>query len=309
MHAHRDPGFPSDNDVDLDRRRTDREHSPNSELRPRSLVPGWATDTITLGCDYNPEQWDESVWVEDIALMSEVGIDLVAINIFGWAQLQPTPGDFDFGSLDRIIELLHSAGIRINLGTGTSSPPPWLARLHPETLPQSADGTIAWPGGRQAWCPSSPVFREKALALVTATVERYGHHPAVALWHVSNELGCHNALCYCDVSAAAFRVWLQNRYDTLDALNDAWGTAFWSQRFGDWADVLPPRTTRSTVNPAQELDFRRFSSDELLRYYRAEADVVRAGSNAPVTTNLMVTAHITTPGLLRVGTRPRCHCQ
>ncbi len=268
--------------------------TPQTPSAENALVPGWATGTITLGCDYNPEQWDESVWLEDIALMTELGVDLVAINIFGWALLQPTPGPFDFSRLDRVIELLHDAGIRLNLGTGTSSPPPWLARLHPETLPQAADGTIAWPGGRQAWCPSSPTFREHALALVTAVVERYGAHPAVALWHVSNELGCHNAHCYCDISAAAFRTWLQNRYETLEALNDAWGTAAWSQRFGDWADVLPPRTTRSAGNPAQAVDFARFSSDELLAYYRAEAAVVRAGSTAPVTTNLMVTAHITT---------------
>jgi beta-galactosidase len=268
--------------------------TPQSVRAEKALVPGWDTGTITLGCDYNPEQWDESVWADDIALMTELGVGLVAINIFGWAQLQPTPGAFDFAGLDRIVDLLHDAGIRINLGTGTSSPPPWLARLHPETLPQAADGTIAWPGGRQAWCPSSPVFREKALDLVTAMVERYGDHPALALWHVSNELGCHNALCYCDVSAAAFRTWLRARYGTLDALNAAWGTAFWSQKLGDWADVLPPRSTRSAGNPAQSLDFKRFSSDELLGYYRAETEVLRAGSSAPITTNLMVTAHITT---------------
>ena len=260
----------------------------------RSLVPGWATGTITLGCDYNPEQWDESFWVDDIALMRELGVDLVAINIFGWAQLQPQPGPYDFSSLDRVLDLLHSAGIRVNLGTGTSSPPPWLARVHPETLPQAADGTIAWPGGRQAWCPSSAVFRQKALELVTAMADRYGSHPAVALWHVSNELGCHNALCFCDESAIAFRSWLRARYGTLEALNAAWGTAFWSQRVGVWDDVLPPRTTRSAGNPAQLLDFKRFSSDALLDYYRAEAAVLRERSQAPVTTNLMVTAHIQT---------------
>ena len=283
--------------------------TPPSEGRPvttpltlsheHPLVPGWATGTITLGCDYNPEQWDEATWADDIALMRELGVDLVAINIFGWAQLQPQPGPFDFSRLDRILALLHEAGIRVNLGTGTSSPPPWLARVHPETLPQAADGTIAWPGGRQAWCPSSDVFRQKALELVTAMAERYGDHPALALWHVSNELGCHNALCYCDASARAFRTWLRDRYATLDGLNDAWGTAFWSQRYGHWDDVLPPRTTRSAGNPAQLLDFKRFSSDALLEHYRAETAVLRARSNAPVTTNLMVTAHIQTQDYAR----------
>ena len=260
----------------------------------RELVPGWPTGTITLGCDYNPEQWDEQTWVDDVQLMRELGVDLVAINIFGWAQVQPTPGEYDFSRLDHIIELLHEAGIKINLGTGTSSPPPWVARVHPETLPQAADGSIAWPGGRQAWCPSSPVFRDLALSLVRAMAERYGSHPALAVWHVSNELGCHNALCYCDVSASAFRDWLRARYGSLDMLNAAWGTAFWSQKYGHWDDVLPPRTTRSAGNPAQLLDFRRFSSDALLDYYRAEAQVLRELSAAPVTTNFMVTAHIQT---------------
>lgn len=268
--------------------------TPLALSHERPLVPGWATGTITLGCDYNPEQWDESVWHDDIALMLELGVDLVAINIFGWAQLQPQPGPFDFSQLDRILELLHTAGIRVNLGTGTASPPPWLARVHPDTLPQAADGTIAWPGGRQAWCPSSPVFRQKALELVTAMANRYGSHPAVAVWHVSNELGCHNALCYCDTSGRAFRTWLRDRYATLDALNAAWGTAFWSQRYGSWDDVLPPRVTRSAGNPAQQLDFKRFSSDALLEHYRAETAVLRERSTVPITTNLMVTAHIQT---------------
>ena len=172
-----------------------------------------------------------AIWREDIALMREVGVSLVAVNIFGWSELQGPDGAVDFSRLDEVIGLLHEAGIRVNLGTGTSSPPPWLTTRHPEILPVVADGTTRYPGGRQAWCPSSPVFREYALALVDAVAERYGQHPAVALWHVSNELGCHNAHCYCDVSAAAFRRWLQLRYGTITALNNAWGTSFWSQRY------------------------------------------------------------------------------
>lgn len=259
-----------------------------------SLIPGLTTAGLMLGCDYNPEQWPSEVWVDDVALMQELGIDLVAINIFGWAQLEPRRGEYDFSDLDRVIELLHARGIRLNLGTGTSSPPAWLALESPETLPISADGVRAWPGGRQAWCPSSPVFRERALALVEKVAQRYGDHPALALWHVSNELGCHNALCYCDVSAVAFRRWLRDRYGSLESLNTAWGTAFWSQSYGSWEEIHPPRTTRSAANPAQRVDFRRFSSDALLEYYRAEAEVLRRYSAVPITTNLMVTAHITT---------------
>jgi len=247
---------------------------------------------MELGCDYNFEQWPEDVWQEDVALMREAGVGLVAINVFGWSSLEPRPGEYDFAALDRIIDLLHANGIRVNLGTGTASPPPWLARRHPEVLPVMADGTTRYPGGRQAWCPSSPVFRKHALALVEQVARRYGSHPALALWHVSNELGCHNALCYDETSAKAFRVWLYHRYGTVEALNEAWGTAFWSQRYAEWPEIDPPRQALSVRNPAQLVDFQRFSSDALLDHYRAEAAVLRRHSAVPVTTNFMVTAHI-----------------
>lgn len=265
---------------------------PLATTAQRVARPRYEHRGIDFGCDYNPEQWDPSVWREDVALMREVGVSLVAVNIFGWSELQGPDGTVDFSRLDEIIGLLHDAGIRINLGTGTSSPPPWLTTRHPEILPVTADGTTRFPGGRQAWCPSSPVFREYALALVDAVAERYGEHPAVALWHVSNELGCHNAHCYCDVSAASFRAWLKARYGSIAALNRAWGTSFWSQRYTDWNEIGTPRLTLSTRNPSQVLDFSRFSSDELLGYYRAEHAIIRRHSSVPVTTNFMVTAHI-----------------
>ncbi|MDJ0324545.1 beta-galactosidase [Cryobacterium sp. PH31-AA6] len=267
----------------------------NSGAAPHDLsapATAFSHDGIAFGCDYNPEQWSPEVWVEDVALMQEAGVDLVAINIFGWSQLEPRLGEYDFAALDTIIELLHAGGIRVNLGTGTSSPPPWLTTLHPDMLPMAEDGTTRFPGGRQAWCPSSAVFRERALALVEKVAERYGQHPAVALWHVSNELGCHNALCYCDDSAAAFRTWLQARYGSIDAVNAAWGTSFWSQRYGQWNEILTPRVTLSSRNPGQVLDFHRFSSDELLDHYRSETAVLRRHSGVPVTTNFMVTTHI-----------------
>ena len=255
--------------------------------RTATVAPG-----IAYGCDYNPEQWTPDVWREDVRLMQQAGVTLVALNIFGWSHIEPRPGEYDWTTLDTVLDLLHQAGIRVNLGTGTSSPPPWLTTLHPEILPTAADGTTRYPGGRQAWCPSSPVYREHALTLVEKVAERYGSHPALVLWHVSNELGCHNALCYDDVTAAEFRRWLERRYGTVDELNAAWGTSFWSQRYGDWAEILPPRLTLSLGNPSQAVDFHRFSSEQLLDHYRAEAAVLRRHSDAPVTTNFMVTAHI-----------------
>ncbi|MCK2035632.1 beta-galactosidase [Microbacterium sp. SSW1-49] len=249
-------------------------------------------DGIAFGCDYNPEQWTPEVWDEDIALMREIGVDLVAINIFGWAHIEPRAGEYDFSRLDDIIARLHAGGIRVNLGTGTASPPAWLTTAHPEILPMVEDGTRRYPGGRQAFCPSSAIFRTAALSLVEQVARRYGDHPAVELWHVSNELGCHNALCYCDESAAAFRLWLRERYQDIGALNAAWGTSFWSQTYREWSEILPPRATLSLRNPGQTLDFHRFSSDQLIDYYRAEAEVIRPLSPRPITTNFMVTTHI-----------------
>lgn len=248
-------------------------------------------DGIALGCDYNPEQWPRAVWREDVALMREAGVGFVTLGVFSWALLEPRPGEWDLGWLDEVVGLLHDGGIAIDLATATASPPPWLTHRHPEVLPVDVEGRTLWPGSRQAWCPSSPVFREHALALVEQLARRYGAHPAVRLWHVGNELGCHVGRCWCDVSAAAFRRWLVERYGEVDRLNDAWGTAFWSQRYGSFAEVLPPRLTPAQPNPTQELDFARFSSDELLSHHRAERGVLRAHSAVPVTTNLMVTAH------------------
>ncbi|KQZ23936.1 beta-galactosidase [Microbacterium sp. Root553] len=251
-----------------------------------------AASGLVFGCDYNPEQWDRSVWPDDVRLMQQAGVGLVAINIFGWSSINPAEGVWDFEALDEIIGLLHEGGIRINLGTGTASPAPWVTARHPEILPVGEDGTVFQQGGRQGYCPSSPVFRAYAAEVVTRVVERYGDHPAVSLWHVSNELGCHNALCYCDTSAEAFRGWLRDRYDDIDALNRAWGTTFWSQRYSDFDDVRVPAQALSLRNPGQILDFQRFSSDEQLALYRAEAAILRERSDVPVTTNFMVTAHI-----------------
>ncbi|MGV9370347.1 beta-galactosidase [Micromonospora tulbaghiae] len=248
----------------------------------------WQGEGIWYGADYNPEQWPEQTWAEDVELMRRAGVNLVSVGIFSWALLQPTPERYVFDWLDRAIDLLHDGGISVDLATATASPPPWLAHRHPETLPRRADGTVLWPGGRQAYCPSSPVFRDHSLALVEAVARRYARHPAVVLWHVSNELGCHNVHCYCDVSAEAFRGWLRERYGDLDSLNAAWGTAFWSQRYHDWAEVNPPRTAPTFANPTQQLDFLRFSSDEQRAQLRAERELLNRIVPQSVTTNFMI---------------------
>ncbi|WP_406476993.1 beta-galactosidase [Streptomyces platensis] len=243
---------------------------------------------IHFGGDYNPEQWPEEVWAEDLKLMKAAHVTMVTAGIFSWAKVEPRPGDWDFGWFDRVMDGLAGAGIAVCLATMTASPPPWLSRAHPEILPEDADGRRRWPGGRQHYCPSSPVYRTHAVRLVEQLATRYGGHPALALWHIGNEYGCHTRHCYCDVSAADFRRWLRERYGTVDALNAAWSTAFWSQAYGDFDEVLPPRTAPTFPNPAQQLDYLRFGNEALRACYLAEKQVLERVTPAiPATTNLM----------------------
>jgi beta-galactosidase len=243
---------------------------------------------ILFGGDYNPDQWPESVWAEDVRLMQEAGVNLVSLGIFSWSRLEPEEGRYDFDWLDRILDMLHEGGVSADLATATASPPPWMSHRHPEMLPVLADGVRLWHGGRQQYCPSSPVYRSGAERLVTALADRYNKHPALAMWHVGNEYGCHVPACYCDVSAEAFRAWLRERYGSIEDLNRAWGTDFWSQRYSEWDEVIPPRRTPTWPNPSQQLDFMRFSSNELLACYEVERAVLTEKSpGVPVTTNFM----------------------
>ena len=221
--------------------------------------------------------------------MREAGVNIVSLGIFSWSRLQPAEDSFDFGWLDRVMDLLRDGGIAVDLATATASPPPWLSHRHPEILPVLPDGVRLWPGARQHYCPSSPIYRDAAKRLVEAIAGRYREHPALTMWHVGNEYGCHIPTgCYCDVSAAAFRAWLRGRYGSIEALNHAWGTDFWSQRYGDWEEILPPRIAPTWPNPSQQLDFQRFSSDALLECYEIERAVLKKHTpDMPVTTNFM----------------------
>jgi len=240
------------------------------------------------GGDYNPDQWPERVWAEDVRLMQEAGVNIVSLGIFSWSRIEPTQGNYDFDWLDRVMDMLHEGGIAVDLATATASPPPWLSHAHPEMLPVLADGVRLSHGARQHYCPSSPVYREAARKLVEQVATRYADHPALVMWHVGNEFGCHVAACYCDVSAEAFRAWLRDRYASVEDLNRAWGTDFWSQRYSSWDEILPPRRTPTWPNPSQQLDFMRFSSDELLACYELERNVLREKTpNVPITTNFM----------------------
>jgi beta-galactosidase len=240
---------------------------------------------LLYGGDYNPEQWPEATWQEDVRLMKEAGVNSVTLGVFSWAKIEPRPGERDFGWLDRVMDLMHQAGIGVVLATPTASPPPWMGHLHPDTLPRDEDGRTEWWGGRQHFSHSSATYRRYAAAVTEDLAARYGDHPALTLWHINNEYCTYD---WGDEAADRFRVWLRHRYGGLDALNTAWGTAFWSQGYGDWAEVLPPRHAHYRKNPTQVLDFKRFTSDMLLECYTAERDIVRRHTpHLPVTTNFM----------------------
>ena len=242
---------------------------------------------LFYGADYNPDQWPESLWPEDIRLMQEAGVNLVSLPIFSWAKLEPRRGEYEFGWFDRIMGLLHEGGIKVDLATATASPPHWLILEHPDILPVNVDGLTLHPNSRQHYCPNSEAYRERAAALARALAERYGQHPAVVMWHINNEYACHVHACYCDVCAGAFRRWLRGRYPGgLDEVNDRWGTAFWSQWFYAWEEVQPPRKTPAQVNPGLALDYKRFMSDTFVDLVRMEKGILKELSpDLPITTN------------------------
>ena len=252
-------------------------------------------DGIVFGCDYNPEQWDEATQLADIPLMVEAGVTMVTLGIFAWGSIEPDDGVLDFGWLVQTMDRLHEAGISVGLATPTACPPMWLHHAHPELAMVDRLGTRLGQGSRQAWCPSSPVYSEFALRIVARMAEAFGAHPALALWHVGNELGCHNTLCYCDTSSAAFRSWLRRRYTSIELLNEAWGTAFWGQYYRDFDHINAPTVTTTFQNPTYQLDFARFSSDQQIALYVAERDLLKSlNPDVPVTTNFMVTEHVRT---------------
>ncbi|WP_240971758.1 MULTISPECIES: beta-galactosidase [unclassified Microbispora] len=240
---------------------------------------------LAYGGDYNPEQWDPSVWREDVRLMREAGVNIVSLGVFAWASLEPEPGKYEFGWLDEVMDLLHDNGIAVNLATPTAAPPAWLSQRHPEVLPVMADGERFGFGNRLHYDPSSPVYREYAANITTRLAERYSFHPALAMWHISNEYG---PTAYNEAASAGFRRWLQRRYGDLATLNEAWTTRFWGQVYTDWEQVDAPGVPRTWMNPSRILDFKRFTSDALLECFVAERDIVRSfRDDIPVVTNFM----------------------
>jgi beta-galactosidase len=222
--------------------------------------------------------------------MRQGGLSLVRIAEFAWAAMEPREGQFSWDWLDHAIEVLAAEGLEVILGTPTAAPPAWLCRAHPDVLPVDAQGRRRRFGSRRHYCPNNASYRQHTGRIVAAMASRYGSHPAVVGWQVDNEFGCHGtARCYCDTCADAFRVWLRAKYATLEGLNGAWGTIFWSQTYGDWSEIDPPNLTVAEPNPSHVLDYYRFASDAFVTYQELQRSTLKPliAERQFITTNFM----------------------
>ncbi|HEX6686529.1 MAG TPA: beta-galactosidase [Candidatus Limnocylindrales bacterium] len=250
-----------------------------------------ATSKVPFGGDYNPEQWPHEVWEQDDKLFDAARIDTVTLGVFTWALTQPAPDVYDFTVLDKVVERAASQGRNICMATGTGAHPAWLARAYPEVTRVDFEGRKHRFGQRHNSCPSSPVFRRLSAEMARQLARRYADVPEIVAWHVGNEFG---GACFCDLCAAGFREWLRDKYSTLNALNEAWYTRFWSHTFYDWDEIEPPsaltehwRGPDHTAFQGITLDYLRFMSDAMLANFADEKAAIRESSQAPVTTNFM----------------------
>lgn len=229
-----------------------------------------------LGICYYPEHWPKERWKEDAWRMRELGLSYVRIGEFTWALLEPEPGRLEWGWLDEAIAILAGAGLKVVLGTPTATPPKWLVDRYPEILPVDREGRRRRFGGRRHYCFSSPVYREEVRRIVTLLAERYGGLEGVVGFQTDNEYGCHGTVrCYCLNCQEAFRRWLGVRYGAIEVLNEAWGTAFWSQHYRDFSEVELPHLTVAEPNPAHLLDYYRFASDQVKAFNRLQVEILR----------------------------------
>lgn len=251
----------------------------------------WNHNKIAFGGDYNPEQWSEDVWEEDMRLFKLAHIDTVTLNVFSWASLQPDEETYNFEKLDKIMNMVRENGLKVCLATSTAAHPAWMAKKYPEILRTEFNGMKRKFGGRHNSCPNSLVYQKYATRLAEKLAERYQNYDNIIGWHVSNEFGQE---CYCENCEKAFRVWLKKKYHTIEEVNRVWNTSFWGHTFYDWDEIVLPNLlsehfeTERSMFQGISLDYKRFNSDSMLNCYRMEYDAIKKITpNIPVTTNLM----------------------
>ncbi len=241
---------------------------------------------MRFGVCWYPEQWPRSTWVDDVALMADIGFELVRIGEFAWSSYQPSRNRFEWDWLDEAIDTIDNAGLSVVLCTPTATPPVWLTNERPDILSVGSDGRRRPYGSRRHTCPTSSSYRDEAARITTTLVDRYSDREAIAGWQVDNEIGNHDsARCWCDQCQTAFSDWLSNRYESIGALNAAWGTAFWSQTYPDFDSVLLPAPTMTSHNPSLELAHRQFASDQMIGFVAEQFEIIKGRSDEPTTTN------------------------
>jgi beta-galactosidase len=243
----------------------------------------------TLGTCYYPEHWPEDIWEEDARQMAELGLTWVRIGEFSWSRFEPSEGQFRFEWLDRAFDTLHRHGLKVVLGTPTATPPKWVCDKYPDIFARDAQGNLRKFGSRRHYCFSHLGYREQCRDIVTRLAERYGSHPALGAWQTDNEYGCHDTtLSYSDAARIGFQKWLANKYgNDIANLNAAWGNVFWSMEYAGYSEIDLPNLTVTEANPAHWLEFRRYTSDQVVAFNRLQCDIIREYSNAPISHNYM----------------------
>ncbi len=247
-----------------------------------------------FGADYYPEHWPKERWAVDAKLMKEAGFNLIRVAEFAWAKLEPAEGHWDFGWLDEALDVFYKEGIQVVMGTPTATPPKWLMDKHPEIYQVDENGVVQGFGSRRHYCYNSEIYREYSEKIVEKMARHYAGHPAVAAWQIDNEFTCGDGLyCYCEECRQKFIVWLKKKYGSLDALNEAWGTVFWSQTYTDWDQIIVPRKSQAAMfrnnghNPGLNLDYSRFQSDAIVDYCALQSRILRRWTKLPITHNVV----------------------
>lgn len=239
----------------------------------RKLINGKSLD---MGVCYYPEHWDKGLWAEDLGRMLAVGLRTVRIAEFAWSLIEPREGEYTYEFFDEFLNLALEKGMQVIFCTPTATPPAWLTEKYPEALNADMEGNLIYHGSRRHYNYNSPVYQRLCCNIVEKSAAHYAQHPAIVGWQLDNEFNCERDTFYSESDTAAFRSFLQEKYGTLDALNQAWGTVFWNQTYTEWEEVYVPRKTNTNSNnPHQMLDYYRFISDSVCRFAKMQADIIR----------------------------------
>ncbi|MEM9599451.1 MAG: beta-galactosidase [Pseudomonadota bacterium] len=241
-----------------------------------------------LGVCYYPDHWPDTMWADDARRMADMGLSWVRIGEFAWSRIEPRPGAFDWGWLDRAIRTLGDAGLKIIMCTPTATPPRWMLDRHPDMMAWDAQGRPRGFGSRRHYDFSHAGYRDECVRITTILGKRYGTSPHIQAWQLDNEYGCHDTTCsYSPVARDAFQDWLREKYDSIDALNERWGNVFWSMDYQHFGQIDLPNLTVTEPNPSHAMDFRRFASDQVVRFNQAQVDALRPLTDADLLHNYM----------------------